>query len=94
MVVPVYRLVRAAFYAIKLGVSFQLEPVVVSLANKRNWTKELRKSPSELWDMFCNRILGRGSSRCESLTWQDLRELIEGMSLHNLSAYFSTYPCL
>ena len=34
----VYQLVRMAFYAIKLGASFMVEPIVVSLANEKNWS--------------------------------------------------------
>jgi hypothetical protein len=96
-IAPVYQLVRMAFYAMELGASFRVKPLVISLANERNWTKEIKKlykSAFELWEMFCNSILGRGSPRCESLTWQDLREIIEGTSLHNLSAYLSTHRCL
>lgn len=96
-IAPVYQLVRVAFYAAKLGMTFGVEPVVVSLANRENWSREIHKigkSPSQLWDIFCNEILKRGCVRCESLTWQDVAELIEGKSLNALSAYLSTHPCL
>lgn len=96
-VAPFYQLVRMAFYAMKLGANFQVEPVIASLANEKNWSKEihkLRKSPSELWEMFCNNILGRDAPRCESLNWQEIKELLQGTSLDTLSLYLSTHPCL
>ena len=95
-VIPVYQLARMAFYAIELGASFGVEPVVVSLANRGNWSREIHKpgkSASDLWDMFCE-ILGKDSRRCEAIFWQDLRELIEDKPLDALSAYLSTHPCL
>lgn len=39
----VYQLVRMAFYAVELGAEFEVEPVVVSLANKRNWSSRYPK---------------------------------------------------
>jgi hypothetical protein len=96
-IVPFYQLVRMAFYAMKLGASFKAEPVVVSLANKRNWSREihkLRKSPAELWQAFRNDISGKDSPRCEAMFWQDLPELVKGNSLNILSEYLSTHPCL
>jgi hypothetical protein len=96
-IVPFYQLVRMAFYAMKLGVSFKVAPLLVSLANGRNWPIEihkLRKSPSELWQAFRTKILGKDSPRCEAMFWQDLPELIEGNSLNILSEYLSTHPCL
>lgn len=35
-IAPVYQMVRMAFYAMKLGTSFEAAPIVVSLANRRN----------------------------------------------------------
>jgi hypothetical protein len=96
-IAPVYQLVRMAFYAMKLGASFKVEPVVVSLANRRNWSREihkLRKSPSDLWKTFCTKILGKDSPRCEAMFWQDLPELVEDRSLDALSEHLSTHHCL
>jgi len=96
-IVPFYQLVRMAFYAMKLGASFKAEPVVVSLANKRNWSREIHKlckSPSELWQTFRTKILGKDSPRCEAIFWQDLQGLIQGKSLDTLSRYLSSHPCL
>ena len=96
-IAPVYQLVRMAFYSIKLGDHFQIEPVVVSLANEKNWTIEIRKlriSPSAIWDIFRNEILEKDCPRCESLSWQYIRELMYGTSLKTLQAYLSTHACL
>ncbi len=96
-IVPVYQLARMAFYAVNLGEHFQVEPVVVSLANETNWNMEIHKlgkSPAELWDTFCNRILGKDSPRCENLYWQAMNELIRGTSLDVLSDYLLKHPCL
>lgn len=94
---PFYQLVRMAFFAMKLGMHFAVEPVVVSLGNEKNWSHKIRKigkSPSELWEIFCSRILGDESPRCEALTWQSIRILIEGEPLDTLSTYLSSHPCL
>ena len=96
-VAPVYQLVRLSFYAVKLGASYHVEPVLVSLANRTNWLlqiRKLQKSPSELWETFCIEMLGGTSPRCKNLTWQDLAEKIRGTSLVTLSTYLSTHPCL
>jgi len=93
----VYQLVRMAFYAMKLGEHFHLEPVLVSLANEKNWNFEIRKqgkSPSEIWDIFHNQVLGEFSPRCECLKWQTISSLIKGKSLNSLEAYLLSHPCL
>ncbi len=95
-IVPVYQLVRMAFYANKLGAGFGIKPVVVSLANRRNWSREIHKldkAASDLWGMFC-KMLGTDSPRCEAIFWQDLGELIQGKPLDALSVYLSTHRCL
>lgn len=99
----VYQLVRMAFYAMKLGASYGVVPVVASLANRGNWSREIHKlgkSASDLWGMFCE-MLSKDSPRCEAIFWQDLRELMQGkpplytLSVYlSLSAYLSTHPCL
>ena len=96
-ITPVYQLVRMAFYAMKLGAGFQVEPVIVSLANEKNWLKEIRsirKSPAELWGIYCKNILGKDSPRCESLSWQSIRELVKATLLDSLAVHLSTHPCL
>lgn len=96
-IVPVYQLVRMAFYAMKLGDSFQVKPVVVSLGNEKNWQYKIRKlgkSPSELWILFRDEILGKDAPRCEHLTWQTICELVKGAPLNSLAVYLSTHPCL
>lgn len=96
-IAPVYQLVRMAFYALKIGDHFQIEPVVVSLANERNWNVEIRKiekSPSAIWDIFRDQILGKDCLRCESLSWQYIRELMYGTTFNTLRTYLSTHPCL
>jgi hypothetical protein len=96
-IAPVYQLVRMAFYAVKLSDHFRVEPVIVSLVNEENWTIQIRrikKSPSELWDTFRNRILGGVSLRCESLTWQAIQELARGGSFTRLEEYLMNHPCL
>lgn len=95
-VAPVYQVVRMAFYAMELGNYFGLESIVVSLANRRNWTVKVSKtgrSASDWWDIFI-KMLGENSPRCESLFWQDLLQLIKNKSLETLSAYLSTHPCI
>jgi hypothetical protein len=72
-----------AFYAVELGAEFEIEPVIVSLANKRNWSSKvtrLGKSPSELWDSFC-KMLRKDLPRCECIFWQGLSELMHAKSL-------------
>lgn len=95
-VAPVYQLVRIAFYAMELSARFDVEPVMISLANKRNWSlrvSKLGKSASDLWHTFCQ-ILGKDSPRQECIFWQDLREFIQGKLLDTLSGYLLTHPCL
>jgi len=95
-VAPVYQLVRMAFYAVELGRQFERQPVVVSLANRKNWSYKIRrlgKSASDLWEMF-QRILGKDSPLTKAVFWQDFSELIRGTTLETLSSYISTHPCL
>jgi len=92
----IYQLVRMAYYALQLGKSFHCAPVIVSLANEKNWHGEirrLRKSPAELWDFFRDAI-ETPDLRKENINWQRIRELIVDRSLDELSIYLSTHPCL
>jgi len=96
-IVNIYQLVRMAFYAVKLAEYFRVEPVVVSLANEKNWTIEirrLRKTPAQLWDMFCNEILGQDILQCKAMTWQGIAQLTRGVSTNTLWTYLSNHPCL
>ena len=93
---PVYQLVRMAFYATELGKHYNLEPVIVSLANSRNWFIKISKqqhSAADLWDMFVQ-LLGENAPRCECIFWQDIKKLINGTSMTALSEYLSSHACL
>ena len=95
-VAEVYQLVRMAFYAVELGNEFSRQPMVVSLANGRNWSckiSRLGKSASDLWGTFVN-ILGRGAPLCKAVFWQDFLGLLRGRGLKLLSSYLLTHPCL
>jgi len=95
-VAQVYQLFRMAFYAVELGGEFGVQPVVVSLANRGNWSRRfgrLDKSASDLWDMF-RRILGENSPLCKAVFWQEFPELIRDRPLETLSSYILTHPCL
>lgn len=97
MIVPVYQLIRMAFYAVKIAEAFSVEPVLVSLVNGRSWEQEMRKfgkSPSELWQSFCSQMLGIKSLRCKALTWQNLLPQLQDQPLGDLASYLSTHPCL
>ena len=64
MIMPIYQLIRGAFYSMKIAEAFSVEPVLVSLVNEGNWTQEIRKfgkSPNELWQEFHSEILGTKS---------------------------------
>lgn len=95
-IAEIYQLVRMAFYALQLGESLNFAPVVVSLANEKNWRREiprLGKSAAELWDFFQD-ALEMPNLRKESLSWQHIRGLITDRSLDELLDYLSTHPCL
>jgi hypothetical protein len=95
-VAPVYQLMRMAFYATEIGARFGVEPVVVSLANNKNWTvrySRKRHCAADLWKAFID-LLGDSPPRCEALFWQDLLPLISDESMDALSQYLSTHPCL
>ena len=95
-IAQVYQLVRMAFYAVELGSEFGRQPVVVSLANRRNWSYKIRrlgKSASDLWDMFRG-ILGKDGPLTKTVFWQEFPELIRGTTLETLSSYLLTHPCL
>jgi hypothetical protein len=97
MIVPVYQLTRMAFYAMKIAEIFAVIPLVVSLVNERNCSQEIRKfgkSSNELWDVFYRQVLGTSSPQCKALTWQNLRTLLQGHTLGDLSLYLSTHPCI
>ena len=95
-VAQVYQLVRMAFYAVELGSEFGVQPIVVSLANRGNWSRgvgKLGKSASDLWDMF-GWIVGKNGPLCKALFWQEIPELIRDRPLETLSSYILTHPCL
>ena len=92
----IYQLVRMAFYALQLSRSLSCTPVVVSLANARNWHEEVRrlgKTPVELWDLFRD-VVGTPTLIKRSISWQDIRELIVDLHAYELSQYMRTHPCL
>ena len=92
----IYQLVRMAFYALQLGKSFTSAPVVVSLANEKNWRRELPrlgKSAADLWDFFRDAV-EMPNVRKENISWQRIRGLITDRSLDELLNYLSTHPCL
>jgi hypothetical protein len=92
----VNQLVRMAFYAVEIGSHFGRQPLVISLANRRNWPcviGKLGKSAAELWQTFL-KILGSNSPLCKAIFWQDFPELLGGGQLEMLSSYISTHPCL
>jgi hypothetical protein len=95
-IAEIYQLVRMAFYALQLGKSLHCAPVIVSLANEKNWHREiprLGKSAAELWDFFRDAI-ETPDLRKENINWQHIRGLITDRSLDELSHYLSTHPCL
>lgn len=95
-IAEIYQLVRMAFYALQLGKRLASPPVVASLANEKNWHREirrLRKSPAELWDFFRDAV-ETPNLRKKELSWQYIRGLIAERSLDELSHYVSTHPCL
>ena len=95
-VAPVYQLMRMAFFAGELGSQYKLEPLVISLANNRNWsikTSKQQNSATDLWDMFLQ-VLGGKPPRCECTFWQDIHKLIDGTTMGILSEYLLTHSCL
>ena len=95
-VMPVYQLVRMAYYAIKLGQSYQLQPMVVSVGNEFNWPVEIcksGKSAADLWDAFCD-LLGPVQLHCKSTTWQALMSITENKEVGQLYRYLTEHPCL
>lgn len=95
-IVEIYQLVRMAFYALQFSKYLASIPVVVSLASENNWRREirrLRKSPAQLWNLFCEAV-AVPNLRKKQLTWQRIMELLAGSSLLQLSHYLSTHPCL
>jgi len=95
-VAQVYQLVRMAFYALQLGKTFGCPPVAVSLANEKNWHRQIRRlgeSPAQLWTFFAD-VIETPGLRKQELGWQCLRELIAEQPLDDLSLYLCTHPCL
>ena len=92
----IYQLVRMAFYALQFGNSLACEPLVVSLANEKNWYKATSrpgKSLTDLWNFF-QEAVESPNLRKKSLSWQHIRELINDHSLDELLNYLNTHPCL
>lgn len=95
-IAEIYQLVRMAFYALQFGKSLHCAPVIVSLANEKNWRREiprLGKAAAELWGFFRDAV-ETPDLRKENTNWQHIRGLITDRSLDELSLYFSTHPCL
>jgi hypothetical protein len=92
----IYQLVRMAFYAVQLAKSLSSSPVLVWLANERNWNvriPRLDRSAAELWDFF-QYAVAASSLRKVNISWQRIGSLITIYSLDELSRYLSTHPCL
>jgi hypothetical protein len=95
-IAEIYQLVRMAFYALQLGKELSCSPVVVSLANERNWNvriPRLNKSAAELWEFFLHAVPASDLKK-ENTSWQRIKSLIRGYPLYELSQYLSTHPCL
>ena len=95
-VVPVYQLLKMALLAKELGNYFNVEPVVVAIANTRTWSStvlEGGKSASGLWKTFTG-MLGENSPRCEIIFWQHLNRLMSSKSLPGLRSYLVKRPSL
>jgi hypothetical protein len=95
-IAQVYQLVRMAFYAVELGSEFRVQPIVVSLANRGNWSRRigrLGKSASDLWDMFRG-MLWKNSPLCKAVFWQEFPELMRDRPLETLRSYLLAHPCL
>ncbi|MBA7684790.1 hypothetical protein ES703_93199 [subsurface metagenome] len=95
-VMPMYQLVRMAYYAIRLRQICKRRPTLVSLGNKSNWSLQIRKcrkSPVDLWDIFLS-SLGSIELHCTSTNWQSLLPLLEGRELDYLHQCLSQPPCL
>ena len=92
---PIYQLVRMAFYAIKLGHKFDLQPALVSLSNQANWTIGTRRTRplASLWENFVESI-GSVDIRCVSAHWQDIERKCAGSGLEELMDYLAHHPCL
>jgi len=95
-VAQVYQLVKMALLAKELGTHFDVEPVVVVIANTRMWSERVfegGKSASELWDTFTE-MLGGNSPRCETMFWQHFNRLMSGRPLAELRSYLVNRPSL
>lgn len=62
-IISIYQLIRITFYAVKIAEYYKVNPVVVSLANKKNWSQtihQFRKSANLLLSygsIFANKYL-------------------------------------
>jgi len=94
-IMPIYQLVRMAYYAIMLGKSYELPPAVISIGNDSNCSIEIRrlgKSADQLWHEF-RELAGHLKVFCSSTTWQALLPIIENEGVDTLYQYLSRHPC-
>jgi len=95
-IMPIYQLVRMAYYAIMLGRIYKLPPAVVSVGNDSNWSIEIRKrgkSADQLWGEFCD-FAGHLKILTSKTMWQALTRTIENKGIGALHEYLSQHPCL
>jgi hypothetical protein len=92
----VYQLVKMALLAKELGSHFKVEPLLVSLANSRQWKQnipEIGKSPNTSWNTF-NEMLGENALRCDVMFWQHFLNLSSCGSLRPLHLFLLKHPAL
>lgn len=95
-ITEIYQLVRMAFYATQLAKSFSCVPVVASIGNDLNWQLKIRnldKSAEDLWHLFEEVVAVPNLSKMK-MSWQHIRQLVNGLPLKELSNYLNGHPCL
>lgn len=95
-IMPIYQLVRMAYYAIMLGKTYKQNPAVVSVGNDSNWSVEIRKrgkSADQLWGEFCD-FAGHLKILTSKTMWQALTPTVENRGMGALYEYLSQHPCL
>lgn len=95
-IMPIYQLVRMAYYAIMLGRIYKLPTAVVSVGNDSKWSVEIRKrgkSADQLWNEFCN-LASQLKILTSKTMWQALTPIIDNKGVGALYPYLSQHPCL
>ena len=86
-----------SFYAYRLGMLLEREPVLLSLANNLWWgsSNKTHTSPLKIWEEFLKNYIDTNKLVCRPMFWQEIIPNINReRGLEELHSYLESHPSL